>query len=435
MLKSQKSKLTCSYCSRIYKDPIDLPCGDSICREHLSDKDVLKVNRIKCKECNGEFGVKNNEFYSNKTLKNLIESHSYLSEDEISLKQKLEVSIRKFCEFYEEIVLNKNKNESDVFDHFQEIRFQIDEHREELKKRIDDIALAMIDETNKCQEKYLKEIKESFSSFDDSQSLENQLHEIEESFRNPNLLIETIKEMQQKQDKSLDGIQLMLNEMNQVKANLMATNKFKPNLSSFNQVEGTSSLFGLIKLSGYSRINSFQSEIINDEKQMSDFIKLCEFSPNDKWSLLYRGTRDGFGTNDFHSKCDGHSNTLTLLKAKGSKFIFGGFTAVDWDCSGEWKSDPNAFIFSLTNKDNKPLKMRINPNYHHRAIYCLSKYGPIFGSSICIDNNSNTTMDGVSMLGSIYSHPQYEKGTNEAKTFLAGSFKFQLDEIEVYEKE
>ena len=41
-----------------------------------------------------------------------------------------------------------------MFDHFQEIRFKIDEQREELKKRIDDIALAMIDESNNYQDKY-----------------------------------------------------------------------------------------------------------------------------------------------------------------------------------------------------------------------------------------------------------------------------------------
>ena len=37
-------------------------------------------------------------------------------------------------------------------------------------------------------------LNESFSSFDDSQSLEHELNEIEETFRDPNLLIETIKE-------------------------------------------------------------------------------------------------------------------------------------------------------------------------------------------------------------------------------------------------
>ncbi len=164
-------------------------------------------------------------------------------------------------------------------------------------------------------------------------------------------------------------------------------------------------------------------------------IELCDFSPNDKWTLLYRASRDGFYAKDFHAKCDGHSNTLTIMKAKGSSNIFGGFTSVSCDSSNQYKSDANAFIFSLTNKDNKPVKMKIDPNRHHRAICCYPEFGPSFAGDICIANNANTTMDSVSNLGCSYKHPKYAQGTNEAHRFLAGSFRFQLDEIEVYLKE
>jgi hypothetical protein len=151
---------------------------------------------------------------------------------------------------------------------------------------------------------------------------------------------------------------------------------------------------------------------------------------------LYRGTRDGFDSDYFHSKCDNKSPTLSICKAHESSFIFGGFTTVNWDSSNNWKSDRNAFIFSLTNKDNKPVKMKVVPNRHKYAIYCHSEYGPVFGrgTDICIANNANTTMDSDSYLGKCYKHPQYAFGTNEAKSFLAGSHDFQLDEIEVYEK-
>jgi BTB/POZ domain-containing protein KCTD9 len=187
-------------------------------------------------------------------------------------------------------------------------------------------------------------------------------------------------------------------------------------------------------------VNSFKGQILTNAQQYFELIKVCEFSPNDKWTLLYRGTRDGFGAKDFHSKCDCHSNTLTILKAKESEFIFGGYTTVTWESSAgfKFKSDPNAFIFSLTNKDNKPVKMNIDPdpNRHDFAIYCRSSCGPSFGGGVdlCIANNANTTMDSYSFLGRTYKHPQYEYGTNEAKSFLAGSYRFQLDEIEVYEK-
>jgi hypothetical protein len=436
-IEKWKLQLICPYCSKIFKDPILLPCDDSICREHLSEEDVFSQNRIKCNECKQEYQVQGNNFKSSKAYKKLIESHSYLSEEEIRLKQKLEGSIQKFFQFYDEFIQKKMKTESDVYDHFQEMRFQIDEHKEELKNKIDEIALEMIDETKKHEALYLNSLKEKFfgtQSFDDTKSLEDELTEMEETFRNPNLLIKTIKEMQRKQKKNINVIQLKLNEMAIVKDNLKGTNYFQPNLSSLNQKE-EASLFGLIHLNQFSNVNSFKSQILEGEKQLVEMINLCEFSPNDKFTLLYRGSRDGFGSNDFHSKCDGHANTLTILKAKQTSFIFGGFTTVGWDSSSGDKSDPNAFIFSLT--DNTPLKMKIDPKSHQYAIRCDSRYGPTFGcgSDIHIANNANTTMNSYSNLGITYRHPQYAYGTNEAKTFLAGSNRFQLDEIEVYQKE
>jgi hypothetical protein len=162
--------------------------------------------------------------------------------------------------------------------------------------------------------------------FDDSKSLKDELEDIEETFREPNLLIQSIKEMQRKQEESLKDIQSKLNETKEVNSYLKATNEFKPKLSSFDQNE--TFLFGSIRLGQYTNTNPFKCEILKDLKQSFELIELCEFSLNDKWSLLYRATRDGFDSGDFHAKCDGHSNTLTILKAKQSSYIFGGYTTV-----------------------------------------------------------------------------------------------------------
>jgi hypothetical protein len=105
------------------------------------------------------------------------------------------------------------------------------------------------------------------------------------------------------------------------------------------------------------------------------------------------------GSSDFHSRCDGDPNTLTILKVKQTSPILCGFTTAKWESSAYYKSDANAFIFSLTNKDKKPLKMKIDPNKHHRAIPCHSSCGPRYGYIICIANNANTTMDNCSYLG------------------------------------
>jgi hypothetical protein len=142
--------------------------------------------------------------------------------------------IQKFFEFYDKFQQIQTQLESDIFEHYQEMCLQVDEQREKLKMKIDDIVFAMIDEIKKHEETYLKQLKEHFSSYDDSKSIENELTDIEEVFRNPNLLIQTIREMQQKQEESLKDIQLKLNEMDLVKDNLQAINDFKPNVSVSN---------------------------------------------------------------------------------------------------------------------------------------------------------------------------------------------------------
>jgi hypothetical protein len=51
----------------------------------------------------------------------------------------------------------------------------------------------------------------------------------------------------------------------------------------------------------------------------------------------------------------------------------------------------------------------------------------------CIYSDSNTNTFSNSNLGHSYQHPDYQKGSNKAKSFLAGSYKFLTSEIEVYQ--
>ncbi len=68
------------------------------------------------------------------------------------------------------------------------------------------------------------------------------------------------------------------------------------------------------------------------------------------------------------------------------------------------------------------------------AIYCGSAYGPIFGSDndIYISSGSNANQSSQSYFGSSYKHADYQKGTAKANSILAGSYKFQTLEIEVF---
>ena len=429
-----KSNLTCSYCLKIYKNPIELPCKDSVCYEHLTEKDVVKINKIKCTKCKQEFEVKENEFPSASLVNQLLNNQVFLSDEEISLKEKFEDSIRAFYEIYEEYSTSKNKLDSVCHDHFQEIRRQLDIHREEMKEKIDEIYVDMIERTKKFETSYSKKLNDTFE-VSSLKTLTEKLKEVEEKFREPSLSIESIQQMILNEHEITNKLKSNLNEITKIKDGLKASNHFKPNVSF------EKSSFGYLQLREYFSFDPFNSEILTDN-QSSELINLCEFSSNNTFKLIYRATRDGFDSIDFHSKCDGHNNTLTIFKAMESSFIFGAYTSVAWESpplfSGKCKSDPNAFLFSLTNKDNKPCKMNIDPNRIQNAIYCWSKCGPTFGFAspdIYIKSNANLKNESYSCLGNTYKHPQYDKGTNETQSFLAGSYLFQLSEIEVYQKD
>ena len=72
-------------------------------------------------------------------------------------------------------------------------------------------------------------------------------------------------------------------------------------------------------------------------------MRICEFSNVQKWELIYSGSRDGFGSEDFHNKSDGVKNTLTIMKAKNN-FVFGGYTNGPWSSTRGWVNDQHAFL-------------------------------------------------------------------------------------------
>jgi hypothetical protein len=426
-----KLGFTCSYCSKIFKEPIALPCEDLICRTHLTEKEVIQNNKIKCKECKQEFEVKENEFKSIKFVQNKINDRIYLSNEERYLKHEMEESIKIFYRVLEDFYCIRNKLDLDCHEHFQEIRFQLDIHREKLKEKIDEIYMEMIEKTKKNEEKFMKNLNDKLSStlkLFEIKSVGEDLKELEETFRDPNLSIELIREMYEKQERDFRKVQSTKSIMNKVKEDLNESNQFKSNLS-FDKDS-----FGQLKLNEFSSFDPFKSQILTGQ-QSSELLKLCEFYPQERFKLLYRASEHGFGADDFHSKCDDHENTLTILKA--NECIFGGFASTSWDSTSQWKTDPNAYLFSLTNKENMPCKMNLKPNHFRFAIYCSSYYGPMFGDSngdLCIASDANTNTNSHAELCRSFNHPKYIHGTDEAQSFLAGSFRFKVDEIEVYER-
>ncbi len=164
-------------------------------------------------------------------------------------------------------------------------------------------------------------------------------------------------------------------------------------------------------------------------------VKLCEFSLNQKWKLIYRASRDGFEAFDFHTKCDEVANSLVVIKSTSGN-IFGGFASEKWSSSRETIKDAAAFIFSLKNKENNPFKA-VCSNGGENALVCDSRTGPTFGGKrsmirdLIIRNNSNKHLS-CSNFGHVFKHTDYEMDSDKAKNILAGTEHFLTKEIEIF---
>jgi hypothetical protein len=126
-----------------------------------------------------------------------------------------------------------------------------------------------------------------------------------------------------------------------------------------------------------------------------------------QFTLLWRGRRDGCAASEFHSRCDGHQNTLTvILDTKGH--ICGGFTPVEWEsrqCNDEnnyWKTDASlkCFIFTLKNPHNVPARrFSLKAQQQDRAIVCMAAKGPNFDEIYVCENCNASTDSGTLGFG------------------------------------
>ena len=107
---NSKSDFVCAFCSKILKDPINLPCADTICEHHLKEPTVLKEKSIICMvaECKRKFNLDTHEFGSNKFAKNLLEKEAYLSFDKKYLKKSLLKSLQEFYLLSDEFCQRRN---------------------------------------------------------------------------------------------------------------------------------------------------------------------------------------------------------------------------------------------------------------------------------------------------------------------------------------
>ncbi len=134
-------------------------------------------------------------------------------------------------------------------------------------------------------------------------------------------------------------------------------------------------------------IKGYSQDLLFIEKEIEKQLKKNVIS----YDLIYKASRDGDKSENFHSKCDNIHNTLVIITTTDSN-IFGAFTTKTWTHSGVVR-DPLAFAFSINNQ--KIYNIIDNKNGEH-AIYADNSYGPCFGNgtdfglrSGCLGRNDN----------------------------------------------
>ena len=87
--------------------------------------------------------------------------------------------------------------------------------------------------------------------------------------------------------------------------------------------------------------------------------------------MLFKATKDGQNSSDFHKKCNEKVQQLTFIKITEGE-IFGGYTKIGFYSRDGYYKDNNAFVFSFSKRKIYNIKRDKN------AIYDFKSYRPCF---------------------------------------------------------
>ncbi|GES77836.1 hypothetical protein GLOIN_2v1534764 [Rhizophagus clarus] len=123
-----------------------------------------------------------------------------------------------------------------------------------------------------------------------------------------------------------------------------------------------------------------------------------------QFTLLLRGTRDGFDPTKFHQLCDSKGATITIARIENSKQIIGGYNSLHWYQNGQYGNSSDNFLFKIIDSKNlNSAQISRICNSYGNAVYYHASYGPTFGSGndLCArgktwsSNNGNYSNIGI----------------------------------------
>jgi hypothetical protein len=171
----------------------------------------------------------------------------------------------------------------------------------------------------------------------------------------------------------------------------------------------------------------------NEIAQINAWAGFGAAAPN--WKLCYKGTRDlssGFMQDNaaaFHSTCDNKGKTFFVAKTSTGK-VFGGYTSKAWTGACQYRPDPTAFLFSLTNNFKHT---QFGGSLGSYSTYDCYSYGPTFGGGH--DFYTDLRSSSYGNLGYSYACRVGSYSSPDCMLDFAGAVAPILVELEVYSEQ
>jgi hypothetical protein len=140
-----------------------------------------------------------------------------------------------------------------------------------------------------------------------------------------------------------------------------------------------------------------------------------------KWELEYKASRDGFGVNEFHQKCDGQGKYVVVVKAINNRIAIAyngdGFSSVE-----RHTANKDGFILSMKQDGSYGTQFDRNAE-RGDGIRNFQVCGPVFGYNIMISGRSAVSR----RFGSLYG-----EGPEANDTTLFGQQRIDVSDYEVF---
>ena len=166
------SLIECPVCNETFDEPLSLPCGHSICKEHEMKKNDQEkmLKKVTCPICVSEHDVPDQGFPSNVVVQNLIKFNL----NQLDLGDEHSVAVKSFRHLkrlVDELKRMRENPELEIHRVFDELRNEIDLRREEAKESLDDEALELISELDELEGKCKAGLKDSLVISNETEEL------------------------------------------------------------------------------------------------------------------------------------------------------------------------------------------------------------------------------------------------------------------------